>query len=142
MVQEKSMVTFYISKQLFGIDVKHIQEILRHQPITSVPLAPAYISGLINLRGQIIVAFDLCKLLGIPLDNESNRFMNIVAKTQFGLISLVVGQVGDVINVSSDTFEAVPTKYATHKLIAGIYKLRQELMVVLDMDRLLDKSDQ
>jgi purine-binding chemotaxis protein CheW len=131
--------TFNLAGQLFGIDVTSVQEVIRHQPLTSVPLAPAEVRGLINLRGQIVVALDLRRRLGLSPREDDRLAMNVVVRTPEGPISLLVDEIGDVIEVGDEVFERPPETVTgvARALIKGAYKLDGRLLLVLDTAKTL-----
>ncbi|MHB1327967.1 MAG: chemotaxis protein CheW [Gemmatimonadales bacterium] len=126
--------TFYVDGLYFGVDVLHVQEVIRSLEVTRVPLAPAAVHGLINLRGQIVTAVDLRTRLGLALRPEGVEPMNVVVRTEDGAISLWVDEIGDVIETADDSFERTPETLPAmaKELIRGVYKLPDRLMLVLD----------
>lgn len=126
--------TFYLGDQYFGLDVLKVQEIVRHQPLTRVPLAHPMIRGLINLRGQIVTAIDLRKRLDLPEAAEDHEPVNVVVQTDDGAVSLLVDEIGDVLEVSEQQFERPPETLqgSARDLIQGAYKLADQLLVILD----------
>lgn len=131
--------TFLLDGLYFGIEVLKVQEVLRQQPTTPVPLAPPMVRGLINLRGQIVTAVDLRTRLGLsPRDGEEPP-MNIVVRTADGVVSLLVDAIDDVVEASADDFEAPPetVQARLHHLVRGVYKLPARLLLVLDVDQAL-----
>ena len=137
---EQQFCTFFIDSLFFGVDVQRVQEVLREQEMTRVPLAPPVVNGLINLRGQIVTAIDLRRRLELR-DRASDRApMNVVVRTDDGAVSLLVDDIGDVIKVQADTFEPPPETLTgvTRHLIRGIHKLEKQLLLVLDIDRTVD----
>jgi purine-binding chemotaxis protein CheW len=136
----RQYATFYVAGQYFGIDVTEVQEVLRSQETTGVPLAPPVIRGLINLRGQIVTAIDMRRRLRIESAIEAERKpMNLVVRSDDGPVSLLVDEIGDVIEVGADRFEAPPDSMsAVHKQVMdGVYKLENCLLVVLNRERVL-----
>src|SRR6266849_6579396 len=85
--------TFTVAGRFFGIDVLNVQEVLRFQEVTPVPLAPGVIEGLINLRGQIVTAIDMRRRLGLPPREPGVLPMNIVVRTQDNSASLQVDEI-------------------------------------------------
>lgn len=137
----KQFATFFIGDQYFGIDVLNVQEVLRHQEMTRVPLAPGVIQGLINLRGQIVTAVDMRGRLDLPPRNEdAGSSMNMVVRTQEGAVSLLVDEIGDVVEADHNSFEPPPDNLvpAARELVRGIYKLKDRLLLVLDTERAVD----
>src|SRR5262249_45923378 len=134
---EHQYCTFYVDGHYFGLDVLHVQEIIRYQEMTRVPLAPPVVRGLINLRGQIVTALDLRRRLELrdrPADQEP---VNVVVHTDDGAVSLLVDEIGDVLEVSEKSFERPPEtlRGAARDLIRGAYKLKDRLLLVLDTER-------
>jgi purine-binding chemotaxis protein CheW len=139
---EHQFCTFLLDGHSFGVDVMRVQEIVRPQEMTRVPLAPPVVRGLINLRGQIVTAIDLRRRLDLP-DRPADRLpVNVVVRTDDGAVSLMVDEIGDVLRVSGEAFERPPeTLQGTARaLIRGAYKLADRLLLVLDLDRILDTT--
>ena len=111
MSDERKICTFYVAGYFFGIDVFKIQEVIRYQEMTYVPLADERISGLINLRGQIVTAINMRERLEFPLLQDNEKPTNVIVRTEDGAISLLVDDIGDVIDITIDTFESPPRKF-------------------------------
>lgn len=126
--------TFSVDGNLFGVDVNDVQEVLRYQELTKVPLAPAVVSGLINLRGEIVTALDMRRRLRLPVRPNGSLPMNVVVQTKDGPMSLLVDEIGDVQEVDDDAFEPVPHTLCgeARTLIRGTYKLADRLLLTLD----------
>src|ERR1700759_4249148 len=90
--------TFFVADLFFGVNVMHVQEVLRYQPMTPVPRSPQTVEGLINLRGQIVTAIDMRKRLGLPERASDKTPMNMVVRTTDGAVSLLVDEIGDVLD--------------------------------------------
>lgn len=129
--------TFFIEGLFFGIDVLQVQEVLRYQQMTRVPLAPGVLEGLINLRGQIVTAIDMRRRLGLSPRADGRTPMNMVVRTEDGPVSLLVDEIGDVLEARADSFEPPPENVepAARDLIRGVYKLKDRLLLVLDTSR-------
>jgi purine-binding chemotaxis protein CheW len=129
--------TFTLAGLLFGIEVDRVQEVIRSLELTTVPLANDVVEGLINLRGQIVTALDLRRRLELPPRTEGERPMNIVVRVGDGALSLLVDEIGDVVDVEEDAFEGAPETLegVARELIRGAYKLDGRLLLVLDTDR-------
>lgn len=132
--------TFFVADLFFGVDVLHVQEVLRFQQMTPVPQAPEVIEGLINLRGQIVTAIDMRRRLRLPPRVGDQAPMNIVVRTQDGAISLLVDEIGDVLQMDASTYECPPGNLdpAARDLIRGVYKLKDGLLLILDEERTVD----
>lgn len=131
--------TFRLDGLTFGIEVDRVQEVIRAQELTSVPLASPVVEGLINLRGQIVTALDLRRRLELPPRADDRAPMNIVVRTATGELSLLVDEIGDVVDVEAAMFEAPPETLSgvARELITGAYKLDDRLLLVLDTDRVV-----
>lgn len=131
------LCTFYLDDLYFGVNVQKIQEVIRYQVMTRVPLAPPVVRGLINLRGQIVTAIDMRRRLGMPALPEGKLPMNVVIRTDDGPVSLLVDEIGDVLEVNEETYERPPeTLHGTaRELVLGAYKLQGQLLLTLDSDR-------
>jgi purine-binding chemotaxis protein CheW len=131
--------TFFVANLYFGVEVLEVQEVIRSLEMTRVPLAPPAVEGLINLRGQIVTAIDLRTRLGLPRRDAEQPPMNVVVRTDDGAISLLVDEIGDVIETSDETFErpleTLPQE--AKDMIRGVYKLQGRLLLVLDTTRAL-----
>jgi len=113
-----------------------VQEVLRFQVMTPIPKAPRAIEGLINLRGQIVTAIDMRRRLGLPPRDGKKSPMNIVIRTSEGAVSLLVDEIGDVLDMDAATYERTPESLdpGARELIQGVYKLKDRLLLVLDAD--------
>lgn len=132
--------TFFVADLFFGVDVLRVQEVLRFQQMTCVPQAPEVIEGLINLRGQIVTAIDMRRRLGLPPRAGDQAPMNMVVRTEDGAVSLLVDEIGDVLDVDAATHERPPENLdpAARELIRDIYKLKDRLLLILDAERTVD----
>jgi purine-binding chemotaxis protein CheW len=132
--------TFFVADLFFGVDVLHVQEVLRSQHMTPVPRAPGVIEGLINLRGQIVTAIDMRRRLLLPENSDGLASMNMVVRTADGAVSLLVDEIGDVVDMDVSTYERPPDNLApaARELIRGVYKLKDRLLLVLDEERAVD----
>jgi purine-binding chemotaxis protein CheW len=128
--------TFYVHQLFFGIDVTKVQEVIRYQEMTRVPLASGVVRGLINLRGQIVTAVDMRHLLKLPTLDPDALPMNVVVRREDGAISLLVDEIGDVIQVPPEAFDRVPdtVRGPSRELIKAVCKLDGRLLMVLDSD--------
>ena len=137
MTDNKQFATFFLNGLFFGVEVLKVQEVIRYQEMTRVPIAPAMIQGLINLRGQIITAIDLRCRLEMPSRPESQLPMNVVVRTDDGAVSLLVDEIGDVVEIQDDSYERLPETLTgvARELIRGVYKLKERLLLILDTER-------
>lgn len=134
------LCTFQLGDLVLGLDVKRVQEVLRHQPMTHVPLASPMIRGLINLRGQIVLAIDLSFCLGLASKNPTGESMQVVIRSEDGAASLVVDGIRDIVQVQPDSFEEPPETLTGpgRAFIKGAYKMPRQLLLVLDPEAILN----
>src|SRR5260221_6769270 len=137
MAQTHQFCTFYLDKLMFGVELEKVQEVIRYLEITEIPLAPRVVSGLMNLRGQIVTAMDLRRRLDLPDRPEGAHPMNVVIRSGEGAVSLLVDEIGDVVEVTEDSFERPPGTLQgnVREVILGVHKLEKQLMHVLNTDK-------
>jgi len=135
--------TFYLDGLLFGVELKGVQEVMRSLQMTQVPLAPKVVSGLINLRGQIVTAVDLRRRLEFEPRPPDQRPMNVVVRSEDGAVSLLVDEIGDVVEVEDSTFEPAPEmlRASVRGMILGVHKLKDRLMHVLDTEKACEMTE-
>jgi purine-binding chemotaxis protein CheW len=143
MAQTSQFCTFYLDKLMFGIELQKVQEVLRHLELTEIPLAPDVVSGLMNLRGQIITAIDLRRRLELPNRPDDMLPMNVVVRSADGAISFLVDEIGDVVEVDEDSFERPPETLQgkVREVILGVHKLDKQLMHVLDTEKACETAE-
>ncbi len=133
----RQLATFTIGGAHYGVDVLLVQEALRFQQRTPVPLAPEGVAGLVNLRGEVVLSVDLRHRLGLTTLTEADQPMMVVVQVDGEPISLLVDEVGDVVDVADDQFETPPDTLdpALRDFIVGAYKLPTGLLLALDVQR-------
>lgn len=133
-------VTLTVANQLCGIPVLTVRDILGPQQVTRVPLAPPEVAGSLNLRGRIVTAIDLRRRLGLVPAEQGTRPMSVVVEAVGEFYSLLVDQVGEVLALDDDAREANPPTLDPRwrSVSLGVYRLQGQLMVVLDVERVLD----
>ena len=138
--ETQDYVTMFIDGQMFGIAVLTVQDVLGPQKITRIPLAPREVAGSLNLRGRIVTAIDVRLRLGLKRPDDDNKGMSVVVEQSGELYSLMVDQVGEVLSLPVAKFERNPPTLDTmwREFSAGIYRLDDKLLVVLDVAKLLD----
>ena len=134
-LRDHGFVTFRLDRQWLGLPVVLIQEVLSGQTICPVPLSPPEVQGFLNLRGQIVTALDLRAVLGLPPRRQAGSFMNVVVQHDEELYSLVVDEVGDVLEVGADEVQPPPrTLDAVWRSCSqGVVRMESGLLVVLDV---------
>jgi purine-binding chemotaxis protein CheW len=137
MAQPSQFCTFFLDHLMFGVELKGVQEVIRELQMTPVPLAPAVVSGLMNLRGQLVTAVDLRRRLELGAAKEGMQPMNVVVRSQDGAVSLLVDEIGDVVEVEEASFERPPETLQgkVRSMILGVHKLDDRLLHVLDIEK-------
>jgi len=126
--------TFHVGKYLFGVEVALVQEIVRMQPITPVPLSASDIAGLINLRGEVLTAVDIRSRLNLPPSSSSRPQVNVVVRVDDEPVSLLVDEIGGVQEVDHVPFESTPATVdpSLGSVLIGAYTLPDQLLLALD----------
>lgn len=128
---------------MFGTPVARVQEVIQQQEMTSVPLAPDVVAGMMNLRGQIVCAIDLRRRLQLPDRAADQTPMSVVVRTNQGTVSLLVDEIGDVIEVTDEARERAPETLqgVAREVIEGVYKLPDRLLLALDVNRVAEVGE-
>lgn len=128
------LCSFFVGEHLFGVRIEQVREVLRPQQMTPVPTSPRLVRGLLNLRGDIVVAIDLRQRIGLE---PMPRPMHVVVMSERGLASLLCDDVGDVRDVPDDVHEAPPgtIRGPLEELVSGVVKLPSEWLLVIDVER-------
>ena len=131
--------TFLVGNALCGMDILKIQEINKLIDMTTVPQAPSYVLGILNLRGQIITSIDLSKKLGLGETNLSNDPRNIIVNSKGEHIGLLVKKISDVVQADTSKFEPPPSNMGgiQGEFFTGVYKTKDKLIGILDVDKVL-----
>jgi purine-binding chemotaxis protein CheW len=131
------LVTFSLEGRAYGVDVGVVQEVLRGQPRTRIPLASSTVAGLINLRGQVLTAVDLRDQLELPARPDEREPMLVVIRVEGEPVALLVDSIGAVVDVDDTQFEPPPDTLTgrPRDLILGSYKLHDRLLLALDVVR-------
>jgi len=139
----RQLCTFRLDGLWFGLPVSRVQEVLRYQPVTPVPLAPRDIAGLINLRGRIVAAVDLRCTLAMPTRPPGRLPGNVVVHGKDGPLSLLVDEIGEVLAVDEQQLQPPPDSVepATRRLLRGVCPLARGLLLWLDGEKLLTGLD-
>ncbi len=140
---DREYVTFEIGGQLFGADVLEVQDVFQPHAITPIPLARTEIAGLLNLRGRIVTAFDARSRLGLTAREPSSAPPMAIGIERDGeTYGLLIDRVREVMRPSIESFEANPVHLDARwaDVARGVYRLKDRLLVVLDLDRLLDSG--
>lgn len=136
----RQFCTFYLDGQFFGIDVLKVQEVMRKQETTEVPLTPKVVRGLMNLRGGIVSVIDLRLRFDMPAAPAETEPIHVVTQTNGGLVSFQVDSIGDVVEIRDGSFEPPPPtlKASARRLIDGVCKLNDNLLLVVNVEHVLE----
>lgn len=138
--ERRQYVSITIGDQMFGIPVLIVHDVLGPQRITRIPLAPPEVAGSLNLRGRIVTAIELRLRLGLPRRPADMPGMSVVVDFSGEFYSLMVDAVGEVLTLSAAEFERSPATLDPRwrEVSLGIFRLNQQLLIILDVNRLLD----
>jgi purine-binding chemotaxis protein CheW len=158
-MEVRQVCTFFLDELFLGVEVDRVQEVLRRQELTPVPLAPPIVRGLLNLRGEIVTAIDLRCRLGLPgledrvtpsdspwpdsyrfaVPQDAERAVNVVLRTDDGAVSLLVDEIGDVLEIEAERLQRPPEAVSegVRDLVRGVYEFAGQLLLVLDIDKTL-----
>ncbi len=133
------LATFYVGEALCGMDILKIQEINKLMEMTSVPQAPDYVMGILNLRGQIVTIIDLGKRLGLSSITIDDFSRNIIVNSQSEHVGLLVSKIGDVITADWDKVESPPANIGGIQgvFFKGVFKTENHLIGILDAEKVL-----
>lgn len=137
--QEQGFVTLILDGQLCGVPVLAVREVITNSKIVRVPLAPPEIAGNINLRGRIVTTIDTRCRLGLGTAADTAACVALVAEHEGVLYALLIDQVQEVLSLRGDMIEETPPNFSTawRRFSNGVVRLPNQLMVVLDIGRLL-----
>ncbi len=136
----KDYLTIMIDNQTFGIPVLQVQDVLREQEVTRIPLASPEVAGSLNLRGRIVTAIDVRRRLGLSDRENGDISMSVVVEHKNELFSLIIDSVGDVLSLKNTNFEKTPgtLEQTWRDISSGIFQLQDNLLVVMDVSALLE----
>jgi purine-binding chemotaxis protein CheW len=135
----RQLCTFALGGLCLGVDVRRVQEVIGPRETTRVPLAPPFVRGLINLRGEIVTAIDLRPRLERSPAPADALPTNVVLRAEDGAVSLCVDEIGGVVEVPATGVERLPETLPgpLRELVSGVCQLADRLLLVLDPDKLL-----
>jgi purine-binding chemotaxis protein CheW len=133
-------VTVSIGEQLFGLPISRVQDVFMPERVTRVPLSSGEIAGVLNLRGRIVTVVDMRARLGLPSSETGKAQMAVGVDLRGESYGLLIDQIGEVLKLPDDGREQNPVNLDPRmaKLASGVHRLEGQLMVVLDVDRVLD----
>jgi purine-binding chemotaxis protein CheW len=133
-------VTVLLGGQLFGLPISRVQDVFMPERLTRVPLARPEIAGVLNLRGRIVTAIDMRCRLGLPKHEKIGPPMAVGIEFKGESYGLLIDTVGEVLKLADNTREANPVNLDSRlaQVSAGVHRLDGQLLVILDVDRVLD----
>jgi len=143
MDKDLQLVGFRIGRETFGLPISLVREIVRVPDITSVPNAPEYIEGVINLRGRIIPVVDLRKRFGEKITEPSKKNRIVVVELETRRIGLIVNSASEVLKIAPSEIEAPHDVFQEGELnyITGVGKLKGRLVILLDLNKILQRGE-
>ena len=141
--KSNDFLTVIIAEQRFGIPILQVQDVLGEQEVTKIPLAPTEVAGSLNLRGRVVTAINVRARLGLESSETEEGQMSVVVEHDQELYSLIIDRVGDVLTLKDSEFEKNPATLdsAWQEASLGIYRLEGELLVILDVPKLLNTEN-
>ena len=138
----KGFVTVRVDKQLFGVPVLAVRDVLRSMKIANVPLSPDEIAGSLNLRGRIVTALDIRVILGMQARESTDDATHVVVEHNDELYSFMVDNVGEVLNLPSERIDKTPANMdkGWQEMALGVCRLDTELLIILDVQSMLTFS--
>lgn len=135
-------VTVLIGDQLFGLPIARVQDVFMPDRLTQVPLAAPEIAGVLNLRGRIVTAIDMRRRLGLPPRTDGRPAMAVGTEFKDESYGLLIDSVGEVLKLADGTREPNPVNLDSHlaRISGGVHRLEGQLMVILDVDRVLENG--
>jgi purine-binding chemotaxis protein CheW len=141
---DMQLVTFTLGNEEYGVDINKVREIIRLVEITKVPKAPAFVEGLINLRGSVVPIVDLRKRFEIPSTNDRNRMRIMVVDVNSKTIGVIVDSVSEVLLLPAENIQDVPTTVSSDvdgRFLQAVGKVNDKLMQLLDLDRIFNAEE-
>ena len=140
---ELQLITFYVDELFLGVDINRVKEINRHVDVTPTPHAPEYVRGVVNLRGEVVTVVDLRCVLRLPVAEVTRQNRNVVVNSDTEAVGLLVDRVADVVTAVCEDIEPSPSNVGgvEGSFFKGVYRLDSELLVILDVDKVLDASN-
>ena len=141
--EELQLVTFTILGRRLGVDITRVREIIREQEVTKVPQAPAFMEGVINLRGQVIPVIDMPRRFGLAGQAHTKSTRIVVLEIRDMVVGFVVDSVNEVMRIPANIVQETPSVIsgAGSQFIQGIAQVNDRLLIVLEADSLLDEQE-
>jgi purine-binding chemotaxis protein CheW len=140
---ELQLVVFRLKEQVYGVDINHVLEIIRATGVTAIPGAPAFVEGVINLRGRVIPVIDLARRLGLGTTGRSENTRIIIVEVGGATAGMVVDGVSEVLRLSPDDIQPPPAMVAgvSAAFLQGIALVGERLVILLDVTRIFHREE-
>jgi len=143
MAKYLQLVVFGVGKELYGVGIEAVHEIVRVPDVTQVPDAPEYFEGVINLRGRIIPVIDLRKRLRLAYVERTKSARVLITENNGRIVGLVVDSVAEVLKLQPDAIEEPPQMVSSIgvEYITGVAKVKDRLVILLNIEKVLSVED-
>jgi purine-binding chemotaxis protein CheW len=143
MAKDIQVVGFRVGKEHFGVPIELVHEIVRIMEVTSVPDAPDFIEGVINLRGKIIPVIDLRKRFGEKTITASKKNRILVAEIMGKIVGLVVDAASEVVKIPPSDIEPPPNVFGESEVnyVTGVGKIGNKLIILVDLGKIMQRGD-
>jgi purine-binding chemotaxis protein CheW len=137
------LVTFRLEEETYGINVMHVQEVLRVSEIAPVPGAPDYVLGIINLRGNVVTVVDTRSRFGLPATNVTDTSRIVIIESDKQVVGIMVDAVAEVVELTESQIDSAPNvgNDESSRYIQGIATLSNVLLIVVDLHKLLTEDE-
>lgn len=142
--KELQLVIFKIGEEEFGVEINQVKEIVRLVPITPVPRSPAFVEGVVNLRGQILAVIDLAKRLRLVESPRTDQSRIVVIEMEGNVAGMIVDEVTEVLSLPTANIEKTPELILTevqHQYLKGVGKLGERLLILIALDEVLSPEE-
>jgi purine-binding chemotaxis protein CheW len=137
------LVSFRVEDEEFGLEILRVQEIIRIQQLTRVPASPAFIEGVINLRGRVIPVISLRSRFGLPQVPADKQTRIVVVEVNGSVLGFMVDAVSEVLRLPASAVEPAPRiGRVEREYVRGVGKLENRLLILLDIDRLMSEAEE
>ena len=142
-IEHRQCVTFHLDDEIYGINVMLVQEVLRVTDIAPVPGAPAYIVGIINLRGNVVTVIDTRMRFGLFPKEIDDLARIVIIESEKQIVGIIVDSVSEVVDIYSNEIESAPNvgNDDTARYIEGVVSRGDELLILVDLNKLLTEDE-
>lgn len=151
MADDLHLVTFRVGTELFGVPISTVQEIVRVPVIARIPQAPAFVKGVINLRGRVITVVDIRTRMGqtrvepeaADSDEQSKKARVLVVEADGRLVGVIVDEVTEVLRLAASQVDPPPSMVAglSNQYLKGVGKLKDDLLILIEIEKILTQDD-